>query len=182
MTRGDLEAGGPMRRFRRLAIVVPPTLVGMAIGFIAGGGSDAGAATPCSVPGLQGTYGVSGSGVAFGSPWAAIGTIAFDGAGGVLGTLTENSGGEIDDATFKGTYSINPDCRGSLAFGMDHKARAGGGSHSYRHDVHTVDFVTTSALQRIFWVVVDTYSEGIPSSVPTTPDPAVTASGFLERI
>lgn len=171
-----------MQRLRRLALVAPLTLGGMAIGFVAGGGSDAGAAAPCSVAGLQGTYGIYGSGIAFGSPWAAIGTIAFDGTGGVLGTLTENSAGEIDDATFKGTYSVNPECRGTVAFGMEHKARAVGGSHSYRHDVHTVDFVTTSSLQRIFWVVVDTYSEGTPSSVPATPDPVVTASGFLERI
>jgi hypothetical protein len=65
---------------------------------------------------------------------------------------------------------------------VDHRARAVGGSHNYRHDVHKVDLVSVSGGQKIFWIVVDTYSQPASASTPETPDPVVTASGFLERM
>lgn len=171
-----------MQRLRRLALTAPLALGGLALALIVGGGPDAHGASRCDVAAWGNAYGIYGTGFAFGSPWAATGMITFDGAGGAVGTLTENTGGEIDDATFTGNYSVDPQCRGSLTIRMEHRARAGGGSHAYRHDVHTVDLVGTSGGAKIFWVVVDTYSEGVPSAVPETPDPVVTASGFLERI
>lgn len=171
-----------MQRLRRTGVAALLSLAGVVMGTLIEGGSGAGAGAACSVATVTGPYAIYGSGFAFGTPWAATGTMTFDGTGNSRGTLVENSAGEIDDATFTATYTIDPECRGSLMLTMEHLARAGGGSHGYRHDIHTASIVLAAGGQTIFWVVTDTYSQGVPSGVPETPDPVVTASGFLERM
>ena len=171
-----------MQRLRRTGVAALLGLAGAATGTFIEGGSGAGAGPACSIATVKGSYAIYGSGFAFGTPWAATGTVTFDGSGNSRGTLVENSAGEIDDATFTATYTIDPDCRGSLILTMEHLARAGGGSHEYRHDNHAVSIVVAGGGQTIFWVVTDTYSRGVPAGVPEIPDPVVTASGSLGRM
>jgi hypothetical protein len=98
--------------------------------------------------------------------------------------MIESYNGLIDDGILDGTYSLNPDCRGSMTYAMKHYARGtgqAGHAHEYRHEVHTIDFVVASGGQRIFGVVVDTSLKATPPGVPPTDDP-ISVIGWLERM
>jgi hypothetical protein len=80
--------------------------------------SDAQASSGCSLATLNGTYGFrlfgmegSGSG-----PWLdAVGTLAFDGAGNVTMTYTQDGGGggPLSVGPNDGSYALGSDCTGS---------------------------------------------------------------------
>jgi hypothetical protein len=75
----------------------------------------------CSVRTLMGSFGIatSGSIVAFGpvGPVAEVGTIRFDGAGGVSQTTTVSLNGTIlpDRSSISGSYDVKADCTGDLS-------------------------------------------------------------------
>jgi len=73
----------------------------------------------CSVASLQGTFAYTGTGfivtpAAFAGPFAEVGTQTFDGKGATTTTFTASRNGNIFQATFTGTYTVNPDCTGTF--------------------------------------------------------------------
>jgi hypothetical protein len=72
----------------------------------------------CSNATLRGSYAQTGSGVITAppdqaGPFANVGTLVFDGKGGLTGTLVANSNGSSSPATETGTYTVNSDCTGT---------------------------------------------------------------------
>ena len=75
---------------------------------------------------LKGTYVITFTGTAggpaFGNPpagrlFAAVGKIVYDGLGNLDFTFTSSIGGFIiQNGHFGGTYSVNPDCTGTMVF------------------------------------------------------------------
>jgi len=60
---------------------------------------------------LRGTYMSMGGGTAVGvGPVAFIGTVYFDGNGGIINPYTVSFAGTISRAVLKATYSVNSDC------------------------------------------------------------------------
>jgi hypothetical protein len=72
----------------------------------------------CSNNTLRGSYAQTGTGVITAppdqaGPFANVGTIVFDGNGGLTGVLTISQSGMSAQATETGTYSVNSDCTGT---------------------------------------------------------------------
>jgi hypothetical protein len=72
----------------------------------------------CSNNILRGTYSQTGSGVITAppdqaGPFANVGTLFFDGTGGLTGALVVSSNGSSSQATETGTYTVNSDCTGT---------------------------------------------------------------------
>jgi hypothetical protein len=86
----------------------------------------------CSVNTLRGSYAQIGSGVVTAppdqaGPFANVGTLIFDGNGGLTGTLVVSSNGSSAQSTETGTYTVNSDCTGTYtvqitAFGITSNA------------------------------------------------------------
>jgi len=77
----------------------------------------------CSVGTLKGSYAVSGQGTVVAQlpnlppppfPFAEVAIATLDGAGSVSGKATLNLNGIAVQGTFNGTYTVKPDCTGSL--------------------------------------------------------------------
>lgn len=73
-------------------------------------------ARQCSNATLKGAYGFQGFAtiIPAGTPRALIGRFILDGAGNWSATLTMNDNGAIRRITDAGTYTVNPDCTGTL--------------------------------------------------------------------
>src|ERR1035438_10418045 len=72
----------------------------------------------CSNATLRGTYAQTGAGVITAppdqaGPFANVGTLVFDGNGGLTGALVVSSNGSSSQATETGTYTVNSDCTGT---------------------------------------------------------------------
>jgi hypothetical protein len=72
----------------------------------------------CSNATLRGSYAQTGSGVITAppdqaGPFANVGTLTFDGNGGLTGALVVSSNGSSSQATETGTYTVNSDCTGT---------------------------------------------------------------------
>jgi hypothetical protein len=72
----------------------------------------------CSNATLRGSYAQTGTGVITAppdqaGPFANVGTLIFDGNGGLTGTLVVSSNGSSSPATETGTYTVNSDCTGT---------------------------------------------------------------------
>jgi hypothetical protein len=72
----------------------------------------------CSNETLRGSYAQTGSGVITAppdqaGPFANVGTLIFDGNGGVTGALVVSSNGSSSPVTETGTYTVNSDCTGT---------------------------------------------------------------------
>jgi hypothetical protein len=86
----------------------------------------------CSNATLRGSYAQTGSGVITAppdqaGPFANVGTLFFDGNGGLTGTLVVSSNGSSASSTETGTYTVNSDCTGTYtvqiaAFGITSQA------------------------------------------------------------
>src|ERR1700678_2576332 len=73
----------------------------------------------CSNASLIGTYAYTGAGTivspaAIAGPFAEVGMQTFDGQGHTTATATASQGGNILQFTITGTYTVNPDCTGTL--------------------------------------------------------------------
>jgi hypothetical protein len=73
----------------------------------------------CSNASLQGTFAYTGTGfvvtpVARAGPFAEVGTQTFDGKGATTTTFTASGNGSLFQTTFTGTYTVNPDCTGTI--------------------------------------------------------------------
>ena len=73
---------------------------------------------PCTMAGRAGDYGYTWTGTMFlptgPVPVAAVGRPTFDDAGNMWGKQTVSRGGTITEFTLKGTYTIEPDCTGTI--------------------------------------------------------------------
>jgi len=72
----------------------------------------------CTNNTLRGSYAQTGSGVITAppdqaGPFANVGTLIFDGNGGLTGALVASSNGSSSPATETGTYTVNSDCTGT---------------------------------------------------------------------
>jgi hypothetical protein len=72
----------------------------------------------CSNATLRGSYAQTGTGVITAppdqaGPFANVGTLIFDGNGGLTGTLVASQNGMSAQATETGTYTVNSDCTGT---------------------------------------------------------------------
>jgi hypothetical protein len=72
----------------------------------------------CSNATLHGSYAQTGTGVITAppdqaGPFANVGTLVFDGNGGLTGALVVSSNGSSSPATETGTYTVNSDCTGT---------------------------------------------------------------------
>jgi len=76
----------------------------------------------CTNATLKGAFGYSSTGTLletyvpppFAGPFAEVGTQTFDGKGGTTAIATLSSNGNIVPITVTGTYTVNPDCTGTL--------------------------------------------------------------------
>ena len=73
----------------------------------------------CSNDSLQGTFAYTGTGfvvtpAAHAGPFAEVGTQTFDGNGATTTTFTASGNGNLFQTTFTGTYTVNPDCTGTM--------------------------------------------------------------------
>jgi hypothetical protein len=73
----------------------------------------------CSYVSLMGTFSRRDTGTVLApataaGPIAVVGTFTFDGNGGVTGASTSSQNGNIGYATQTGTYTVKPDCTGTI--------------------------------------------------------------------
>ena len=76
----------------------------------------------CSNATLHGSFGYTATGTLllaaapppFTGPFAEVGRQTFDGSGNTTATATINANGNIVNVTIQGTYTVNPDCTGSM--------------------------------------------------------------------
>jgi hypothetical protein len=76
----------------------------------------------CSNAALHGSFGYTSTGTLlesfvpppYAGPYADIGRQTFDGKGHTRATMTLSANGNIMTATFEGTYTVHPDCTGSM--------------------------------------------------------------------
>lgn len=75
------------------------------------------AAGPCSVARAAGNWSFTDNGTVVGvGPRTAVGTLTLDALGNVLnGVGTSSLNGAIADESFSGTYTVNPDCTGTIS-------------------------------------------------------------------
>jgi hypothetical protein len=73
----------------------------------------------CSNATLQGTFAFTSTGFitappVIAGPFAEVGTQTFDGRGGTTVAATASQNGNIAQLTLTGTYTVNPDCTGTV--------------------------------------------------------------------
>ena len=84
--------------------------------------AQAGENKECSNATLQGSFGYTATGTLlpaavpppFVGPFGEVGRQTFDGNGNTAATATINANGNIINVTIQGTYTVNPDCTGSM--------------------------------------------------------------------
>jgi hypothetical protein len=80
----------------------------------------------CSQATLWGSFGYSSTGTLLDSyvpapyagPFGEVGRQTFDGRGNTSATATTSSNGNIAPVTIEGTYTVNPDCTGSMTLNV----------------------------------------------------------------
>ena len=80
----------------------------------------------CSKATLQGGYGYTSIGTLldtyvpppYAGPFGEVGRQTFDGKGHTDATATTSSNGNIAKVTIEGTYTVNPDCTGSMTLNV----------------------------------------------------------------
>jgi hypothetical protein len=85
-----------------------------------------GRAKECSNATLRGSFGYTSTGTLLASyvppplagPFAEVGRQTFDGKGNTDATATLSANGNIVKVTIEGTYTVNPDCTGSLTLNV----------------------------------------------------------------
>ena len=97
--------------------------------FVAGcGGSGSHAQSGCSVATLRGAYiyaqdgfVIAGATASDRTPFAQAGREIFKGDGTMSGVATENFNGSVSHVTYAGTYTVGPDCTGTVTFTDDNQ-------------------------------------------------------------
>lgn len=104
---------------KRINIASVLTIVALGLGLVSAASAENRACTNAT---LRGSFGYSSTGTLldtyvpepFAGPFAEVGTQIFDGNGGTSATATLSSNGNIVPITVTGTYSVNPDCTGTM--------------------------------------------------------------------
>jgi hypothetical protein len=107
------------RTIARMTLVIIFAIV-FVLGIVPG--AQAGEDKGCSNATLHGSFGYTATGTLlpaaapapFAGPFGEIGRQTFDGNGNTAATATINANGNIINATIQGTYTVNPDCTGSM--------------------------------------------------------------------
>ncbi len=85
-----------------------------------GGGSRIESQTVCSTAALSGAYSYQGDGALTGNgsviSISEIGTMAFDGRGGLKGVYSASAGGLVERSEYTGKYEVAADCTGNATF------------------------------------------------------------------
>ena len=86
------------------------------------------AKTGCSLSTLKGNYSMQAQGTVIAQfpslpvppfPFAEVAIDFIDGAGNITGKFTANAGGVVILGTVAGTYTVNPDCTGTISLLTD---------------------------------------------------------------
>ena len=80
----------------------------------------------CSIATLRGSFGYSSAGTLlpayvgppFAGPFGEVGRQVFDGKGNTKATAALSANGNIVKVTIEGTYTVNPDCTGSMTLNV----------------------------------------------------------------
>jgi hypothetical protein len=98
------------------------TLLAIITSGIAAASLPASAGDQCSVATMKGSYLYAQDGIILGKstnknqPFAQAGREHFDGKGGMSGMYSGNFNGIITRGSYKGTYTMNSNCSGTVAF------------------------------------------------------------------
>jgi len=110
-----------MKRNRTIASCVS-VLLGIGL-LIAGSGKPVQAESKCTKSTLKGNYLyaldgflIQGDTAAQRTPFAQSGRETYDGQGLISGAATASLNGTIVRSTYTGTYTVNPDCSGTVTF------------------------------------------------------------------
>ena len=101
-----------------LALIIP----GAAASASPASASPASASYQCSVATIKGSYLYAHDGITLGTsadkkqPFAQTGRECFDGKGGMSGIYSGNFNGIIVRGSYKGTYTMNSNCSGTVTF------------------------------------------------------------------
>ena len=97
---------------------------------------------PCTLASAKGSYGFVESGTIIGlGPYVSSGLFTSDGQGGAKGVFAENAAGAVTfGITFAGTYTVNPDCTGSLTF-TDNRGRTAHRAAAIVQDGKEIDYI-----------------------------------------
>ncbi|MDX6461334.1 MAG: hypothetical protein QOE55_5031 [Acidobacteriaceae bacterium] len=83
---------------------------------------DSSRSVPCSAAAVAGDWAYTETGAVFPTgvavPFAAVARYTLEADGNLSGTATSSSGGTIANVTLKGTFTVNPDCTGTLTVGV----------------------------------------------------------------
>jgi hypothetical protein len=77
----------------------------------------------CTVSDAAGRYGYTSSGSIVTppvGPFTAVGRVTFTESGTFSGAQTTSSAGNLVDETIEGTFTVNPDCTGSMSASVFH--------------------------------------------------------------
>ena len=137
-----------MRRFSLLRVVVVLVAVLLLTAVFTGRKAVLHAQSGCDATTLNASYASSLTGSLYDNQYnvyllASAGRLAFDGAGNITGADTFNFDGTSSKRTITGTYTMNADCTGSLAF-----------QGSDKSSLHA-DFVTADNAKEIHLVETD---------------------------
>ena len=84
-----------------------------------------------------------------------VGTATFDGHGNISGGTSESFSGSIEQGiTFAGTYTVNPDCTGSITITGTHPG-TNDGVLPARTDLHHIDMVIADNAKEVLIIFVD---------------------------
>lgn len=76
----------------------------------------------CSNARLAGSWGYTKTGTLYlptgAAPFASIGTLTFYADGNVTGKIEASVGGSVSKGELAGTFGLNPDCLGTMTFGV----------------------------------------------------------------
>ena len=92
----------------------------------AGAQEQSGKVKECSKATLWGSFGYTSTGTLldsyvpppFAGPFGEVGRQTFDGRGNTSATATTSSNGNIAPVTIEGTYTVKPDCTGSMTLNV----------------------------------------------------------------
>ena len=109
-----------MKRIAKVVIFATVFVLGVAPR--ARAGEDKG----CSDATLEGSFGYTSTGTLlpsyvpppFAGPFGEVGRQTFDGKGKTKATATLSANGNIQEVTIAGTYTVNPDCTGSMTLNV----------------------------------------------------------------
>ena len=98
-------------------------LIFFSVSFVLGTGprAQAGQEHSCTTASLSGTFGYTSAGTLVGAesgPFVQVGRQTFDGKGNTTATAITSVNGNSFPVTIKGTYTVNPDCTGSLTLNV----------------------------------------------------------------